>query len=107
MAGIDADGTRTYLDVAATREYVDDEGIRWRRRGALLEGKTLQRRTMRPEVIVRRHYLGSVTEIPGEARAEFWAAVQTRLAESRHASVVGAEFVDRIGRHLVLVDESC
>jgi hypothetical protein len=107
MAGIDADGARTSLDVVTMREYVDDDGICWRRRGTLLEGKMLERRTRRPEIIVKRHHVGNVAEIRPEDRPAFWAAVQTRLAESRHAAILDAEFTDESGRHLVLIDESC
>lgn len=89
------------------REYVDVDGTRWHRRGGVMEGKALERRMRRPEVIVRHHYLGTVVEVPVEDRARFWSAAGEKMAASKYSGFYGVEFKDDAGRHLVLIDESC
>lgn len=89
------------------REYVDADGVRWRRRNGVMEGKALERRTRPPEVIVRHHYLGTVSDVPAQARTRFWSTARKRMAESKFSNFYGVEFKDGEGRRLILIDESC
>ena len=72
-----------------------------------MEGKELARRLRKPEFLVRHNYLGDVVEIGPDKREEFWVSAERLMAESPHSDFVGAEFKDRDGRHLIVIDEHC
>ncbi|MDQ1683951.1 MAG: hypothetical protein QOC82_688 [Frankiaceae bacterium] len=96
-----------YLDASTLREYLDSEGTRWRRRGTLLQGRALERRTRRADVLVLHRHANGSRYVPADERNRFWNGVHERMALSEHSGVRGAEFKDDAGRHLVIIDESC
>jgi hypothetical protein len=90
------------------KEYVDSEGVRWRRRGdTAIVGAALGKRLRKADMRVVHHYLGKFTEIPPEQRAQFWESALTRMAESVHSEFIGSEFKDSVGRRLLVLDENC
>lgn len=97
-----------YPNFAKMTEYIAPNGVRWHRRGdGVLEGKRLARRLKKPEVRVVHHYLGELTEVPPELRAEFWSRAERRRAASGYTDFQGTEFKDETGHYLLVVHEFC
>lgn len=93
---------------ARMREYVDPDGVRWRRRGdRLLAGKDLGRRLRHDELQVLHHYMGELTQLPPDGREAFWSTAQASMRASTFSDFVGVEFRNEDGHRLLVVEESC
>ena len=93
---------------ARMREYVDPDGVRWRRRGdQVLTGKSLARRLGHPGLQVLHHYSGELVGIPATGRDAFWSEAQERMSASPHARFTGVEFRSDSGARLLVIDEDC
>ncbi len=95
------------LNLAQEREFTDEHGTRWRRRGGMLEAKPLQRLLLRDDVKVLHDYMGQATEVPPERRATFWNEAQRWMAASPCSRFYGAEFKNDEREHLLVVHEDC
>ncbi len=72
-----------------------------------MESKALQRLMLKDDVRVLHDYMGQATEVPPEARADFWNEAQRLMASSPHSRFYGAEFKNDERKHLLVVHEDC
>jgi hypothetical protein len=101
------DGVAEFPNFPAMRQYTDETGVRWARRGDTLDGKTLAKRVRSLDVQVVHHYLGVLTQIAPADREKFWEEAVRKMQESVQSDFVGVEFKNGEGRHLLVVDERC
>ena len=95
------------VNIAQSDEFTDADGVRWRRRGGLLEGKALHRLLRDPNVRVLHDWVGEKTAVPPADREHFWATAKAQMEASPHSFFYGAEFANERREHLLVVHEDC
>jgi hypothetical protein len=95
------------VNFATVDEFTDADGVRWRRRGVMVEGKALHRLLADPSVRVLHDYMGEPTEVPVADRAHFWRTAQEQMAKSPYSQFYGWEFKNDQREHLLVVTEHC
>ena len=96
-----------YRNLAQEREFVDPDGVTWRRRGGLVADKRLRRLLADEAVRVLHDYLGEVTEVPADGRDRFWDEAEARMRASAYSHFYGAEFKSDEREHLLVIHEDC
>ena len=95
------------VNLAQLDEFTDADGVRWRRRGGLVEGKALHRLLTDRTVRVLHDYMGETEEVPSQEREQFWSRAQEQMAQSRYSSFYGADFKNERREHLLVVHDDC
>jgi hypothetical protein len=95
-------------NLASVAEFIDANGVLWRRRGtAHVDDKRLRKLLRDPAVRVLHDYIGDVTEVPSGEREAFWASAQDSMAKYSHSDFVGSEFQNDAFEHLLVIHEYC
>ncbi|MDX6236898.1 MAG: hypothetical protein QOG10_1713 [Kribbellaceae bacterium] len=95
------------------REYLDPDGVRWRKRGGIPTVTRVEHLIRDRHVRVLHLYLSDVRDVSAEDRDEFLSKIRPYLKGSRTASpqdysdFVAAEFKDDQQRSMLVVEESC
>lgn len=100
-------GHTVEVDLTRSRVIVDEDGVRWRRRGGPIDERRLRRLLADPQVRVVHKYLFDLVDVAPERRAAFWDEAQAKVRTSAYAELLGAEFVDEARRRLLVVVERC
>jgi hypothetical protein len=96
-----------YPNLAQEREFVDEGGVVWHRRGGLVADERLRRLLADGAVRVLHDYLGNVTEVPSDRRAAFCADAEAKMRASDYSHFYGAEFKNDDRDHLLVIHEDC
>ncbi|WP_432943928.1 hypothetical protein ACQPXM_01485 [Kribbella sp. CA-253562] len=101
-----------YQSLVREREYVDEQGVRWRRRRGELRWSRIERLMSDAGVRVLKVFRDDVSEVAAGARSGLLATIRPYLkgeAEDAddYTDFVVAEFKDDRHRSLLVVEEYC
>ena len=88
-------------------EFADAEGVRWQRRGGLLEGREFRKELLDEGVRVLHDDLAQVVPVEPDDRETFWVRLQERMEAWPHATFYGATFRNDRRERLLVVNEDC
>jgi hypothetical protein len=106
-------GSELFSSPIREGEYLDPDGVRWRKRGGLPKVTRVEHLIRDRQIRVLHIYLSDVREVWAEDRDDFLSKIRPYLKGSRtfspqdYSDFVAAEFKDDQQRSMLIVEESC